>query len=201
MRARSPLTGFILRTLAWMPLCFAAWYLAAPHHASVAGGLARVLLNFAEPRIIESVARSGAALVFVTTIEIRTAAGQSGALVVEANPLIYTYGLALLAALMLAARAPWWKLLAGAAALLPIQACGIAFDFLSQVSITLGPGVASRAGITGWRVEAIALAYQAGTLLLPTLAPVLLWALLCRGFVERWLLRPPSARPQAATPA
>ncbi len=201
MRKRAPVVGFILRTLAWLPLCFAAWYFAAAHHAIIAGKLARVLVNLLETRLVETVERSGATLVFATTIELRMAAGQSGALMAEVNPLIYTYGLALLAALMLAARADWWKLLAGAAALLPFQAWGIAFDFLSQVAITLGPEVAARSGISGWRVEAIALAYQAGALLLPALMPVLVWALLCRSFVEQRLLRPVTSPSGAAAPA
>jgi hypothetical protein len=193
VKAGSALPGFILRTLAWLPACFAVWYFAAGHHAAVAGTLARWLANLLETRIVEAVVASGTTLVFATTIEMRTATGQSGALMVEVNPLLYTYGLAFLAALMLAARASWWKLLAGAAALLPFQAWGIAFDFLSQAAITLGPEVAARSGITGWRVEAIALGYQAGALLLPALMPVLVWALVCRWFVERQLLRPAAA--------
>ena len=201
MKAGSALPGFIVRTLAWLPVCFAMWYFAAAHHAAVAGSLARWLANLLESRIVESVVASGTTLVFATTIEIRTATGQSGALMVEVNPLLYTYGLALLASLMLAARAPLWKLLASAAALLPFQAWGITFDFLSQVAITLGPEVAARSGISGWRVEAIALAYQAGALLWPALMPVLLWALFCRSFLETRLLGRAASASDAGVPA
>lgn len=37
-------------------------------------------------------------------------------------------------------------------------------------------------GIASWQMEAIALDYQFGSLLLPTLAPVALWLLLDREF-------------------
>ena len=198
MKAPSAVAGFMLRTLGWLPLCFAAWSMAAPYHAIVAGKLSRGLVGVVAPGMVEAVERAGPVLVFVTTVEVRAAPGQSGALVAEVNPLLYTYGLALLLALMLAARARWRGLLAGAALLLPFQAAGIAFDFLSQVAITLGPEVAARSGIVGWRVEAIALGYQAGALLMPALAPVMLWAMLCRDFVEQHLLvrRAATVRPR-----
>ena len=97
--------------------------------------------------------------------------------------------MAFFVALMLAARAPWWKILAGAALLLPFQGWGMAFDFLAQVGVRLGPEVAAQAGLAGWRTEAIALGYQVGALILPSLVPVVLWALFSREFIES-LLRP-----------
>jgi hypothetical protein len=191
------LRGFIARTLLWLPACFAAWYFAAPYHAEVVGGVARALVNAIEHGIIGSLERTGSTLVFVTTVGIPAGTGQVGLVAVEVNPLLYTYGLALFLALMLAARAKWWQLAAGVAILLPFQAWGIAFDVLSQLAITLGPEVAARAGITGWRVEAIALAYQAGTLLFPALAPVVTWAVF-GGEVIRQAMRASRAAPEPA---
>ena len=48
-------------------------------------------------------------------------------------------------AMALAARAKGWELLAGAVALPPFQAWGIAFDFLMQVGIKLGPEIIDHA--------------------------------------------------------
>ena len=104
------------------------------------------------------------------------AGGQTALLVPEVNPLLYTYGLAIFLALMLAERAKWWKFLTGAAVLLPFQSWGIAFDFLAQVGIQLGPEVSAQAGLSGWRIEAIALGYQLGVLIFPSLVPIVLWA-------------------------
>ncbi len=119
----------------------------------------------------------------MTTLQVNPAAGQIGVLVPEVNPLVYTYGLAFFLALMLAARARWWTIPAGMALLLPFQGWGIAFDLLAQVGIKLGPAVAAQAGLGGWRVEAIAIGYQIGTLILPSLVPVVLWVTFKRPFI------------------
>jgi hypothetical protein len=190
MKERVPSLGhFVLRTLLWLPPCLAAWYFGARIHAAVAGGLARLMLGLFRPGIVSAIEQPGVDLVFVTSLDVQSAPGQAGLLVPEVNPLLYTFGLAFFLALMLAARAPWWKILAGAALLLPFQSWGIAFDFLAQVGIKLGPGIAAQAGLSGWRTEAIALGYQIGALILPSLIPVVLWALFSRAFIES-LLRP-----------
>lgn len=190
MNASVPSLGhFVLRTLLWLPPCLAAWYFGARIHAAIAGVLARAVASLFAPGVVSGLEQPGVDLVFVTSLEVQSAPGQVGLLVPEVNPLLYTFGLAFFVALMLAARAPWWKILAGAALLLPFQAWGIAFDFLAQVGIRLGPGVAAQAGLSGWRTEAIALGYQVGALILPSLVPVVLWALFSREFIES-LLRP-----------
>jgi hypothetical protein len=176
---------FVLHTFLWLPPCFAAWYLAAPYHAIVAGWPARILVEQVKPGIVSAWERSGFDVVFVTTLEVQSAPGQAGVLVPEVNSLLYTYGLAFFLALMLATRAPWWKVLAGAALLLPFQAWGIAFDFLAQVGIKLGPEVSMQAGFAAWQREAIALCYQVGSLILPSLVPVVLWAAFSRELIER----------------
>jgi hypothetical protein len=186
------LGSFALRTLLWLPPCLAAWHWSAKYHAAIAGGLARLLLDFLRPGVISAVEQPEMDLAFVTTINVAQEAGRIAVLVPEVNPLHYTYGLAFFLALMLAARARWWTILAGAAVLLPFQAWGIAFDFLAQVGIKLGPAVSAQAGLGGWRVEASAIGYQIGTLILPTLVPVVLWAIFNRPFIASLL--PPQAR-------
>lgn len=189
---------FVLRTFLWLPPCFAGWYLGAPYHTDVAGPLARLLVDLFADHTVTALERSGVDVVFVTNLEVHPAAGVTAMLLPEVDPLIYTYGLALFLALMLAARARWWKILAGAAVLLPFQSWGIAFDFLSQVGIRLGPEVAAQAGLVGWRREAIALGYQIGSLILPSLAPVVLWGVACRAFIETALSRPDAGTARCA---
>ena len=176
--------AFVWRTLLWLPACFALWYFTAPYHASLAGGFAHVWLALLTPGIVETVERTGSSLAFVTTLRVHPAPGQEAVLVPEVGALTYTYGLALLLALMLAARARVVKILAAAALLLPFQGWGIAFDFLAQVGIGLGPDVSASAGLANWRRELIALGYQLGSVILPSLAPVLVWGFLCRSFIE-----------------
>ena len=180
------LARFVLRTLAWLPPCFAAWYLGAQIHTGIAAALARLVVAFFNAAIIKATEYPGLELRFVTTIEVPSAAGR-GVLAIEVNPLLYTYGLALFLALMLAARARWRHVLLGAAILLPFQGWGIGFDLLAHLGVKLGPEVSAQAGLLGSR-EFIALAYQVGNLIFPSVVPVILWAFFNREFIER--LRP-----------
>ncbi|HXN15261.1 MAG TPA: exosortase H-associated membrane protein [Usitatibacter sp.] len=187
MTSDAPSLGkFVLRTFLWLPPCFTAWYFSAPYHGALAGAVARLWVDTFKSGIVSALERSGFDLVFVTTLKVHPAPGQTALLLLEVNPLLYTYGLALLLALMLAARAKWWKILVGAALLLPFQSFGIAFDFLAQV-VRLDPAVSAQAGLSGWRREAIAFGYQVGSLIFPSLVPVMLWALFCRAFIARVL--------------
>jgi hypothetical protein len=93
----------------------------------------------------------------------------------EINPLLYTFGLALFLALMLADRVRWWKIPLGVVVLLPFQAWGIAFEVLAQC-MQLGPDVSAQTGLSGWRQVAVGVGYQLGALIFPSLVPVVLWA-------------------------
>lgn len=200
MRSAPALGTFVARTFLWLPPCFAAWYLLAPFHSAVAAGFARFFVALFNAALVAATEQEQHALVFVTKLQVQQAPGQAGVLAVEVNPLIYTYGLALFVALMLAARARWWKLLAGAAILLPFQGWGIGFDFLAQVGAKLGPELATQAGLLGAR-EAIALAYQMGNLVFPTLIPVALFVAFSRPYIEGLVpagSRRPTGRPDAA---
>jgi len=176
--------GFVVRTLLWLPACFALWYGTAPYHASIAGAFAHGWLALLTPGLVHGVERTGSSLAFVTTLRVHPQPGQEAVLVPEVSALVYTYGLALFAALTLAVRARWWKILAGAGLLLVFQGWSIAFDLLAQVGIGLGPEVSALAGFGEWRRESIALGYQLGAVIFPTLAPVMVWAFLCGAFIQ-----------------
>lgn len=190
------LARFVLRVFLWIPVCFAAWYASARYHSALTGWLSHVMIDVFEPGIVKAVERPGIDLVFVTRIPARAADGSAGMLEAEVGPLVYSYGLALFLALMLASRAAWWKLAAGAFALLPFEAWGIAFDFLAQVAVKLGPEVSAGAGFSGAQREAAVYGYQLGSLIFPPLAPVVLWAAFNRRYLEA-LLRAPGRTPAA----
>lgn len=174
---------FVLRVFLWLPPCFAAWYLTAPYHSAVAAGFARFVIALFNAALISATEQPSIDLVFVTRLQAQHAPGPVGVIAIEVNPLLYTYGLALFLALMLAARARWWKVLAGVAILFPFQGWGIGFDFLAHVGAKLGPEVAARAGLLGAR-EAIALAYQVGNLVFPSLVPVALFVAFNRPYIQ-----------------
>ena len=104
--------------------------------------------------------------------------------------MLYSYGLPLFAALLLESgeTGRWRKLLLGTLVLVPFQAWGICFDLLKQVAITAGPGVAAETGYSSWQRENIALGYQMGTLMLPTVAPIALWLALNRKLIPMLML-------------
>jgi hypothetical protein len=188
---RDEIGRFALRVLAWLAPCFAAWFLLASWQARPAAWIGWGIARLCAHPIVEAVQFGPNAVTFLTSIAVRDPSGAAGTLVVEVNPLLYTYGTALFAALMLASRARIGAIAAGIAFLLPFQAWGIAFDFLVNVGVRSGPAVAQLAGIGGgWR-EAVALAYQLGALILPVLAPVALWAAMRRPFIAS-LVRPAS---------
>lgn len=120
-------------------------------------------------------------------------------LVAEADPAHYAYGLPLYLSLLLAARGKkvWQKALAGYLILLLPQTFSLVLEILRQIMVAGGrPGALA---VDQWQMEAIAMGYQTGSLLLPTLAPVAVWLWLERDFfnsvvVKRWLQRPQATK-------
>jgi hypothetical protein len=185
MNPASPRIGaFVLHAFLWLPVAFAAWYFTAPFHSAVAGRLAWLLIALFKSGLVASLEQPARDLVFVTTLQVQEAGGQVALVTPEVDPLLYTYGLAFYLALVLASRAPWRRVLMGIAVLLPFHAWSIAFDFLAQVGFRMGPEVSAAAGFAPWAVEATALGYQVGTLMLPTLMPVIVWAAACPAYLR-----------------
>jgi len=200
LRGRSRLAGFVLLTLAWLPVTFALWYFAAPALIAIVRFLAGLaVLPFGD--LVRGIEQSGSTLVFVPSLK----PGQSvagGVVSVSVDGLLYSFGMPMFAALVLAAREPgWWKkLLIGYVALLPVVAFGVVADFLKNIAITVDPLVASQAGFSALQREVIAFAFQFGSLILPTVVPAILWVLLDRGFLERMRGRMAAAeKPETAT--
>ncbi|MGE5088812.1 MAG: exosortase H-associated membrane protein [Candidatus Levyibacteriota bacterium] len=178
-RVAGPPTGvarFVLRTVGWLPLAFAVWYFAAPLLLAPVAWILRAVTDVAFASLVRSIEQSASVLTFVTTLRPGTAI-ERGVVTVDVNLLLYSFGLPMFVALTLAAREPGWKrkLAIGYAVLLPFTAWGTLADFLKNVAITAGPAVASQTGFSEWQRETIAFAYQFGSLILPAVAPAVLW--------------------------
>ena len=190
MRAGSDsLPRFVLRVVAWLPLTFAVWYLAAPLLAWPVALLAELIVRSTFDWV-KSVEQMGPLITFVTSLRPDQGANPAGVkavLSVESNVLLFSFGLPMLAALILAAQEPRrvWMLLIGYAVLLPFQTFSVVADFLKNAAILAGPAVASQTNLDAWQREVIAFCYQFGTLILPTVAPVIVWVLMHRRFLER----------------
>ena len=190
MRAGSDsLPRFVLRVVAWLPLTFAVWYLAAPLLAWPVALLAELIVRSTFDWV-KSVEQMGPLITFVTSLRPDQGANPAGVkavLSVESNVLLFSFGLPMLAALILAAQEPHrvWMLLIGYAVLLPFQTFSVVADFLKNAAFLAGPAVASQTNFDAWQREVIAFCYQFGTLILPTVAPVIVWVLMHRRFLER----------------
>jgi hypothetical protein len=184
---KSPLGRFVLKVLGWLPAAFAVWYFTAPALLWPARLGVEVIARIGLADLVRSVEQSGATLTFVTTLKPGTAIAAAGLLTVDVDMLLYSFGLPLYAALVLAARETGWmrRLVAGYAVLLPFIVWGLVADLLKNVAITSGPLVASQTGFGTWQREAIAFAFQFGSLILPTVVPAVTWVLTHRVFLER----------------
>ena len=190
MRADSDsLPRFVLRIVAWLPLTFAVWYLAAPLLVWPVALLAE-LFTRSTFDWVKSVEQMGPLITFVTSLkpaEGANPAGVKAVVSVESNVLLFSFGLPMLAALILAAREPHRvrMLLIGFVVLLPFQTFSVVADFLKNVAILAPPAVSSQTGINAFQREVIAFCYQFGTLILPTVAPAIVWVLMHRSFLEK----------------
>jgi hypothetical protein len=189
---RGRLGGFIAKVFAWLPVMFGAWYFAAPVLMWPAALLADLVARWGFPDIVQSVEQARTIMTFVTTLKPGSISAQGGQITVDVDLLLYSFGLPLYAALVLAAKGPRWPrlLIVGYVALMPFVAWGVLADFLKNVAITMGPQIASQTGFVAWQREVIAFAYQFGALILPTVVPVVAWVLTHRAFLERLNLAP-----------
>ncbi|HRY14747.1 MAG: hypothetical protein KDJ31_17300 [Candidatus Competibacteraceae bacterium] len=85
-----------------------------------------------------------------------------------------------------------YRAIMGSVVFMLIPVWGIACDALKVLVFQMGPAVAAQMGTMPLTRELLALAYQLGYLILPAIAPMLIWATLHRDFLRQWL---PQTRP------
>ncbi|TVQ83877.1 MAG: hypothetical protein EA400_18455 [Chromatiaceae bacterium] len=175
----SPLRGFLLRTLAWLPVCFAAWYFLSILFTLPLAALVETALGSTFPAVFRQVVPDGNVLVVLSQIQVSAAGDQPGELMFRLNPLMYGYALPLYTALVLATdgddlgRLLYWLL--GMAVLVSVQVFGIATEALKIIAFELGDDGRAALDLAPWGYDALALAYQLGYLILPPVVPIMLW--------------------------
>jgi hypothetical protein len=184
---KSPIARFIVTVVAWLPVVFVVWYFAAPLLLWPVKLLVEAVVRLGLADLVRVVEQQGAMLTFATTLKPGTANATGWELTVDVNMLLYSFGMPLFAALVLAAREPGWprRLVVGCLVLMPFVAIGVVADFLKNIAIASGPLVASQTGFVAWQREAIAFTFQFGSLILPTVMPAIAWVVSHRGFLER----------------
>jgi hypothetical protein len=137
------------------------------------------------------------------------------------NVLMYCYGLPLLFGLVMATPLTWRRTFmqmgVGYLILLPMQVFGVAGDILKTLAFGAGPAVQAGLADAGYAaqaaagghsaaqfvhaalaekglgLDAIALIYQFGYLILPAVVPIAIWIAFNRSFIEGLLQRPEPA--------
>lgn len=205
------LKRFLLAAVLWLPAAFFVWFWLRTVVVFPIIRLTRYVLLAWMPEVFVSVEQN------FHLAEIETALlaepqpgyeGRIGVIVLQANPLIYAYGLPVLAGLVmatpLAARRRWLQLLAGWAVLIPLQALGLVGDVLKLVMFRTGAAGPEALAAHAISANVIALWYQFAYLILPAISPVVIWILFNRDFIEairRVVKEPvPHARGQTDAP-
>ena len=192
MRRSSTLAVFVLSALGWMVALTLLWTQVSRWTSYPVGALAHIALEQGAPMWVRSVQHSVGAMEVDTTIavSIPEAGHRLAEITVDANPARYAYGLPMLIALLLAARGPRRlpRALGGYALLLPVQAFSLTMYVLMQM-VLYAQASARMLRVEPWQVEAIVYGYQIGSLVLPTLAPILLWLWLDRQFFADVVVR------------
>lgn len=186
-----PLHKFMLGVLIFFPLTFFLWYVTAAFHLAPVTVLAGELLKVLVPDAILWLKLDGHTLVLASNFG-RDAAGVvvsppvgEDLLGFHLNPLIYSYGLPLLCALILATPGKdklmnlWW----GLVLILSTEIFSMVFSVLKTLTFDVGAAFQLQQGISPMMADAIALGYQLGTLLLPMIAPLIIWGALHREFI------------------
>ncbi len=192
MRRPSVLTFFALSALGWTVVLTLLWTQVSAWTSCPVATLSHFALEHGAPMWVRTVHKSPGTMEVESSIAMPmpSAGGRLAEATVEAVPARYAYGLPIFMALLLAARGPGRlvRALVGYLLLLPVQAFSLSFYLLMQL-VLFAQANARVLKVSQWQVEAIVYGYQMGALVLPTLAPILLWLWLDRQFVERVLVR------------
>jgi hypothetical protein len=138
----------------------------------------RARVRWKEPQVVFDVELDGA-----TTY--RSGLRVDAIFEIAANPLKQTFGLPFFFALLLASRPPRLpaKALLGGAILLALAALGVACEVAINLGALAGPGGGRLVAFNPVQATLAALGFQLGTLIFPTVVPVMLWAAMNSRFI------------------
>lgn len=192
LRRPATLTVFVLSALGWMVALTLLWTQVSRWTSYPVGALAHIALEQGAPMWVRAVRHSPGAMEVDTTIAvaIAEAGNRMAEIMVDADPARYAYGLPIFIALLLAARGPGRlrRVLGGYLLLLPVQAFSLTMYVLMQM-VLYAQASSRLLKAEQWQVEAIVYGYQVGSLVLPTLVPIVLWLWLDRQFFNQVVVR------------
>ena len=190
--AERPLAALLGRTLLWLPVTFALWYLTAPWHLAPIAWAADQLLTAWLPEAVADLRLHGGQLLLISQF------GEVGGRIVAnppagenlgflTNPLSYGYSLPLFAAIALATPLPGRgrRLAIGLAVLLVVELASMLAVQVKTLTFETGGAFAAQQDWGPLARDTVALAYQLGSLLLPMVMPLVVWLAGAREFLRR----------------
>lgn len=183
--------GFFVRCMLWLPPLLAVWYLAGDYLVRPAAWLSGQVMWWAFPEwTLGTELQANGKLVLRTALQLPAHVGGGGDLSTHTQLLKFSHGLPLFAALLLSTKATgvWWKLPLAFLVLMPVQAFGVCSEWLVNIAVHAGGYTQGQTGFGPVAVNAFAIAKQLGYLILPTLAPLLLWAFFEQKFIRTIVL-------------
>lgn len=204
--AASPIRGFGLRAVLWLPLSFYLWFVFASPLAWPVVQMAKLGLLSLWPELFSDVVQNGHGMEVTTRLLVNQAApdGRSGIgeLILVQNPMLYGYSLPLFSGLAMATptsiRRRTFQFVIALSVIWLAQAVGVIAESFKMLAFNSGAAGASAISTAGISPDTIALAYQFGYLILPAVVPVALWIGLNRAFIE--LLVHPVEEPSPGSP-
>jgi len=171
--------GFLFKIIIWLPLTFVAWYFLTPAILYIVAMLTKSILMLIASHAIVDIESQNRVLEVITQFASSNKGMDAGALTFSVNAMKYGYGLAVFTAMILASpdklSSKLQNFYIGALILIIVQVWGVTFDILITFVFKLGRGIGETMGTTEFTREVIALCYQMGYLILPSVTPILLW--------------------------
>jgi hypothetical protein len=196
---RRPLLRFALWVMALLPTCFVAWWFLGTWITAPAYLLADLLLSLWLPGAVSGSSLDGTTMTVLSRFgemngSIFSTAAIGNQLGFRIDTRVLSYSLPFYAALHFATPVPasWERFARALLALWLLMALGIVATALKDLMVTIGDPFLA----LPWAPApvAIALGYQLSSLIVPPLAPVLLWAYGARDVPAFRALLPPALR-------
>lgn len=173
---------FLAKLLVALPACYGLWYWAVSLSGPAVWISAR-LLELLYPSVFAGIIPHGDDWIFATRLQDGgNAAAENTGIGIVVSPRQFDFGWPLLLALLTASPGSdrLTNIVIGSAGMVAVACWGITFYVLKALSFNFSDVFLPVSGLHGWQLEAIALSYQSGTIILPAFSPVLIWALLDR---------------------
>jgi hypothetical protein len=191
-----PVRTLILAAALYLPLAFFVWFAFAQAMVAPVVFLAKKVLFTWMPDVFVGLEQKRYFLDWVINLpldaeQLKEAGGQAAGLVVTTNPMIYGYGLPVVVGLVMATpmriRKRFMQVAIAAVVIWLVQTNGVVWEAIKYVMLEAGPAGTAAISQHGLSPNVVAFCYQLSYLIFSSLAPVLLWVVMNRNFIEQLL--------------